>query len=67
MKIIHNARFTEVYCHNCGSKLQIDKEKDITKTTKVYKFLGVPVSDKIIETINCPCCNTKSTFGYAIG
>ena len=66
MKIINNARFAKVYCCNCGSLLQIDKEEDITKTTKIYKFLGIPVYDETIETINCPCCNKTSTFSYAI-
>ena len=65
MKIINNARFAKVYCCNCGSLLQIDKEKDITKTTKIYKFLGIPVYDETIETINCPCCNNKTIFAYA--
>ena len=66
MKIIKNARFAKVYCYNCGSLLQIDKEKDITKTTKIHKFIGIPIYDEIIETIKCPCCNTQTTFTYAI-
>ena len=66
MNVIKNARFAKVYCRNCGSLLQIDKEKDITKTTKIYKFLGIPVHDETIETIKCPCCNKPSTFSYAI-
>lgn len=66
MKIIHNTRFAKVYCRSCGSLLQIDKEKDINKTTKIHKFFGIPVSDEVIETIKCPCCNKTSTFSYAI-
>ena len=66
MNVIKNARFAKVYCCNCGSLLQIDKEKDITKTTKIYKFLGIPIYDETIETIKCPCCNKPSTFSYAI-
>ncbi len=64
MKIIHNARFTHVFCNNCGSELEIDKEKDIIKTTKTFKFFGIPISDETIETIHCPCCNTETTFNY---
>lgn len=65
MKIINNARFANVFCYNCGSELQIDKEQDIIKTTKIHKFLGIPTYDEIIETIKCPCCNTQTTFAYA--
>lgn len=66
MKIINNTRFANIFCRNYGSKLQIDKEQDIIKTTKVHKFFGIPVYDETIETINCPCCNKTSTFSYAI-
>lgn len=65
MKIINNARLANVFYYNCGSEPQIDKEQDITKTTKIHKFLVIPISDEIIETINCPCCNTKTKFTYA--
>lgn len=64
MKIINNARFTHVFCNNCGSELEIDKEKDITKTIKTFKIFSIPLSDEIIETIHCPCCNTETTFNY---
>ena len=66
MKIINNARFANVFCRNCGSELNIDREKDITRTTKIHKFLSIPISDETIETIKCPCCNTQTTFTYAI-
>ena len=66
MKIINNTRFAKIFCHNCGSELQIDKEQDITKTTKIHKFFVIPISDGTIETIKCPCCNTQTTFTYAI-
>lgn len=65
MKIINNTRFVNIFCHNCGSELEIDREKDIIKTTKIHKFLGIPTHDEIIETIKCPCCNTQTTFAYA--
>ena len=35
MKIINNTRFAKIFCRNCGSELQIDKEQDIIKTTKI--------------------------------
>ena len=62
MKILNNAQFQIVLCNTCGSKLEINTQKDIIEETKIHKILGIPICEERCYFIKCPVCNKKSTY-----